>query len=136
VIAVIVLSVLAVVGVGVFSAVRMVGTMKEVLGTSDAGPPMSDAEISALLAGPKRDFVGEWKSPTGSLVIRPDGRAGYAMRVGFANESANGRIVVFRDDAFYIMSFRFSIDEPPHRDGARWKMRVRGNYFERDEPGR
>lgn len=47
---------------------------------AEAGPPMTDAEIRAALAGPKKDFVGHWSSVSGNAVlyIEADGRLSYS----------------------------------------------------------
>lgn len=114
----------------VFISVRQARRTMSELG---AEPPvrMGPEKVAELLAGPKKDFVGRWSSVAGGLQIEASGRASYGSKIGFTRESANGAIPYFGDDAFFIGSFRFAIETPPHRDGSAWKMRVRGQNFER-----
>jgi hypothetical protein len=128
-----ILGVLAVGGYLALHAYDASRAMKEVW-TGEAGPPMTQQEVLAALAGPKKDYVGRWTTPMGSgvLQIGPDARVAYAGQRGFANGRANGRIESFTDDAFYVMTFRFSVEKPPERVGGRWVMRVRGQTWERD----
>jgi hypothetical protein len=103
--------------------------------SGEGGPPMTEEEVRAALAGPKKDFVGQWSSGLlgeGMLVIQADGRVGYALKRGSSHERANGSISSFTDDAFYVMTFRFEIEEPPRRVGSKWVMRVRGRSWERN----
>lgn len=132
IIGIVALTVIAMLGLGVYTFIGMKRAFTELAAPSDAGPDMSQEEIKALLAGPKHDFVGRWENPQGALAISEDGRIGYGMQVGLGHENANGHISVFRDNAFYVMSLRFEIDEAPRKVGEKWRMKVRGHTFIRD----
>ena len=126
------LGVALVVGYIGMSAIDATRTLQE-LANGEGGPPMTDEEIRAALAGPKKDYVGRWTTlmGNGTLQIQADGRIGYAMQRGAARENANAKITSFTDDAFYVMTLRFAIEQPPTRTGNTWKMKVRGATWER-----
>lgn len=126
------LGVALVVGYIAMSALDGARALQE-LATGEGGPPMTDEEVRAALAGPKKDYVGRWTTPLGNgvLQIQADGRVGYSMQRGAARENANAKITSFTDDAFYVMTFRFAIEQPPARTGNTWKMKVRGATWER-----
>lgn len=114
------------------SAVDATRSLQE-LTNGEGGPPMTAEEVRAALAGPKKDYVGRWTTLLGNgiLHIQADGRVAYAMQRGSRRENANAMITSFTEDAFWVMTFRFAIEQPPTRDGKVWKMKVRGTTWER-----
>jgi hypothetical protein len=96
-----------------------------------AAPPAVKAE----LAGPKKDYVGSWRSAAGSsLDIDPDGNMKYVKDEGGAKESITAPIAAFRGDDIEVkfgITLTVRVTEPPRLIGTTWQMKANGVAFER-----
>ncbi len=83
----------------------------------------------------KKDYVGDWRGqfPNGSmkLNISSDGGVNYERITGSNTKTiSGGKISKFDGNDFEVtvllVSTTFKVQEPPHRDGDKWKMTVDG----------
>jgi hypothetical protein len=77
------------------------------------------------------NFIGTWTSAGTNLVITEKGKLHYICFKGSSRKRINGTIKEFKENSFvvkvlWIFSFTFKIDEPPHKSGNKWKMRING----------
>ena len=75
-------------------------------------------------------YVGEWRSAHMLLVITRDGYVHYVRRGDHGRTSINAPIQGFDGNNFSVgvafLSTTFVVSQPPHLDGAAWKMTVDG----------
>ena len=141
-IALIVIGVIAVIGlgtcaVGVFFVQRE--ATKMVADINDGGMVLvSPPAVTAALAGPKKDYVGAWKSKSkkSTLEIGADGTVDSQKDEDGdgTKESVNVPISQFIGDDFEVKPFitiRFHVTTPPHAVGSGFEMVVDGVTYER-----
>lgn len=103
----------------------------------DAGPLVlvSPPEVKAELAGPKKDYVGAWKSAHGNtVVISADGAFAWSYDEGGTKSSMNAAIAAFKGNDIELRAFirmTYPVTNPPHREGDRWSMTMKDVTFER-----
>lgn len=77
----------------------------------------------------KLDYVGEWRSPEMTLLIRKEGLVTYRKLEGLPI-SVDGPLHKFKDDDFvvgYNFAFTtFNVTEPPNQVDGVWQMIVDG----------
>lgn len=95
----------------------------------------SPADVTAALAGPKKAYVGTWRSKKGSVLeIDATGQMSFAKHEGGTNSTTNAPIAAFAGDDFKVRVFvevTFHVARPPHQVGDHWEMTVDGIEFER-----
>ena len=78
----------------------------------------------------KAAYVGEWQSPSMTLVITQEGRVAYKRVKCSASSSVDGPIQKFEGDHFHVgipyLTTRFDVSRPPFQQDGRWKMVVDG----------
>ena len=75
-------------------------------------------------------YLGNWSSPTMSLVIAQDGRVEYKRVKGGVTTSVSGPLQKFEGDDFHVgiatLSTRFAVSKPPVQENGAWTMVVDG----------
>lgn len=78
----------------------------------------------------KAEYVGEWRADTMFLKVTQDGRVAYRRIEGNSRTSVDAPLQGFEGNDFKAglgpISTTFKVSNPPHRDGAVWKMTVDG----------
>jgi hypothetical protein len=126
----------------VFFAVRQ-ATSAVVAHVADAGPPISivaPAAVTAELAGAKRAYVGDWRSPAGTqLWIAPNGQMIWDRREpGAAKEKITVAIAAFHGpdiEVRPILTIVLKVSVPPRKVGAEYEMVVDGVRLTRRATG-
>lgn len=89
----------------------------------------------------KKDYIGNWQGrfPNGSMTLNigTDGSVTYERKEGGSTKSiSGGKISKFDGNDFEVtvllVSTTFKVQEPPHRDGDKWKMTVDGVELTRE----
>lgn len=77
----------------------------------------------------KSHYVGQWSGAGMRLEITAEGRVEYE-RLKPGKVTISAPIQSFEGDDFLVglpyLTTRFSVSQPPHRDGEHWKMVVDG----------
>lgn len=122
--------------VGVIAVQREAKKISDDLG--DGGLMLvSPPEVKTAVAGPKKDYVGHWKSKKGSSVrISADGEMvfekdedGDGMK-----EKLEAPIVAFAGNDIVqkpLITITTHVSEPPHQNGDHWEMTADGIHFSR-----
>ena len=115
-----------------YSAYREVVTELSEGGIPDASP----ADVIADLAGPKKDYVGEWTSPSGksTLHVAANGEVDFHGHEKTMDEHVEGPIAGFTgNDMDFKLGIRFTlkVKTPPHFVGGNMEMVVNDITFER-----
>ena len=96
----------------------------------------SPPEVTAALAGAKKDYVGSWVSAKGStLDIREDGSLSLVKKEHGQNETMNFPIAAFSGNNIEIKAFvvvTMNVTSPPHTVGDHMEMPLDGITFKRD----
>jgi hypothetical protein len=95
-----------------------------------AAPP----EVREALAGPKKDYVGAWRSGPSSIDIDADGNVKYVKASGASKESITAPIAEFKGDSIVMrvgLVIEITVTEPPRRVGDHWEMKAQGKSWER-----
>lgn len=78
----------------------------------------------------RKTFFGAWKGDGMELTITSSGRVKYKRKKGMINKSFTAKITDFKKSSFEVgfmgISTTFEIDQPPHRQGGKWKMTIDG----------
>jgi hypothetical protein len=90
-------------------------------------------EVTTVLAGPKKDYVGEWRSASGSTLSITEAGEFSSVKKENGNSSVNGVIAAFEGDNIVIkmmikMTFKVT---PPKKVGAGFEMVVDGITYKR-----
>ena len=76
----------------------------------------------------KKDYVGEWQSPSMYLLITQDGSVRYKRLKGGGTVSVEAPLKEFQGDNFVAgvgpMTTVFVVNKRPYKDGDTWKMVV------------
>ncbi len=122
--------------VGVFFVKKTTQEIAENL--ADGGMVLvAPPEVKAELAGPKKDYVGSWRSLSGrsSLDIDSDGNLRLEKDEGGGKETYTMPIAAFRGDDIEVkpvVTLRIEVEEPPHQlPSGRWQMKAKGVTFQR-----
>lgn len=107
---------------------------------ADGGLVMvSPPAVKAELAGPKKEYVGSWKSARGStLDIDADGNMKLVKDEdgdGGSHEAITAPIASFRGDDIelkLLVTITIPVTVPPHKTGPRWEMTAKGVDFTRE----
>jgi hypothetical protein len=103
-------------------------------GVTLVAPP----DVKEALAGPKKDYVGSWKSKRGStLDIAETGEMRLNVDEGGGKETLTAPIARFKGDdmeVHMIVTVTIAVAKPPHQEGGTWRMRAKGIDFERVGP--
>lgn len=77
-----------------------------------------------------KNFVGVWKAVGMDLVITEDGSVNYKRYKGGWKKEINGKFKEFKGNTFVVsvlfVPVSFRIDQPPHKEGYYWKMKIDG----------
>lgn len=83
----------------------------------------------------KKDYVGDWRSPTITLQIFQNGEINYKKVRGSSTTTINGPIKEFDKDNFvvgvWIFTTTFVVQKAPFQEGSRWAMVVDGHKLYR-----
>lgn len=101
------------------------------------GPALLVLGATLALAGcakplpPERAaYAGEWRSPTMTLLITPDGSVIYRRVQGGATKSIQGPLKRFEGNDFVVgigpVATTFKVAAAPHEENGRWRMTVDG----------
>ena len=97
-----------------------------------AAPP----DVLSALSGPKRDYVGVWKSEAGStLSIDPSGNVLLDTREGGSSKRLQAPIAAFSGNDIQMRAFvtiTIAVSEPPRQVGGTWQMVADGVRYARD----
>ena len=78
----------------------------------------------------KAAYVGEWESPTMSLMIPQSGNVRYKRVNGSVTSSVDAPLRGFEGDNFVVgipfISTTFEVSKPPFQEAGSWKMVVDG----------
>jgi uncharacterized protein len=84
----------------------------------------------------KKDFIGTWQGPEMRLTVTAAGKVDYE-RHGAIAVTVTGSRLVFEESNLIVGVWPFDmtlrVDEPPHGDGAVWKMKLDGVELARAE---
>jgi hypothetical protein len=135
----IVVGVIALIGLGTCAAGAFFVKRKVdrvAAGIADGGLVLtSPPAVKAELAGPKKDYVGSWRSAAGSsLDIDPDGNMKYQKEEGGSKETITAPIASFRGNDIEVkfgVTLTIKVEEPPELVGSTWQMKANGVAFER-----
>ena len=78
-----------------------------------------------------KNFVGAWKAIGMDMVITEDGSFHYKRFKSGWRKEINGTFKEFKGNTFivnalWVFPVTFKINEPPHKSGNKWKMRIDG----------
>jgi hypothetical protein len=101
----------------------------------DGGLTLSSPEaVRDALAGPKKDYVGQWVNPKGTkFEIDADGSFKFEKSEG-STSTTNAPIAAFSGNDIVIKVFvtvTFKVSTPPHRVGDHMEMVMDGLIFTR-----
>ena len=103
-------------------------------GSLDLAAP---AAVTSALAGPKKDYVGSWRSKKGSVLdVDAAGHLHYEKAEGGSSEKLDAPIGAFVGDDIelhLIVKVTVHVTKPPHKKGTVWEMTADGIDFERAE---
>ena len=123
-------------GVAGYWASKKLEDVKESIG--DGGMIMiAPPEVSAALAGDKKNYIGAWQSKSGksSLLITPAGQLSYSKAETTTKENISGAaIAAFEGNDIVvkmIVTLRIKVTTPPHETGGKWEMVADGITFVR-----
>ncbi len=92
-------------------------------------------EVKADLAGPKKDYVGHWKSKKGSsITIDAEGDMKVDKDEDGTKESLQAPIVRFSGNDIVqkpLITITTHVSEAPHKNGDHWEMTADGIHFAR-----
>jgi hypothetical protein len=95
----------------------------------------SPPDVRAALAGPKKDYVGSWRSKRGStLVIDSLGNLALETDEGSTKEKLNAPIAAFKGDDMEIhalVTIPIRVSSPPKCGADTCEMTAKGIKFER-----
>ena len=88
------------------------------------------AACSQPVPNDKAAYVGEWQSPTMSLVIPQNGNVRYKRVSGYKTTSVDAPLRRFEGDNLVVglpfVSTTFEVSKPPFQEAGSWKMVVDG----------
>jgi hypothetical protein len=98
----------------------------------------SPPAVTAALAGPKKDYIGNWKAKSGSssLDIDSSGQMHYQKSRSGNNENINAPIGAFVGDdieVHMLVKLTIRVTKAPNKKGAKWEMTADGIDFERPD---
>ncbi|MBX3230607.1 MAG: hypothetical protein KIT84_00205 [Labilithrix sp.] len=98
---------------------------------------VSPPEVVSELAGPKKDYVGAWRSTSGksALDIAADGGIHFKQDEGGSKQELTAPIAAFKGDDILVrlgIDFTIAVTQPPKKSGTEWVMIARGITFHRD----
>ncbi len=95
----------------------------------------SPPEVRAELAGPRRDYVGSWRSDEGSSIdIEENGALSYSKVGGQRTTRYSLPIAAFNGDDIVckaMLTLVIKVTEPPQEVNGRWQMVADGMTFHR-----